>query len=433
MAKRSKKAKIKGSKGAIVALVVIVVVFCVAMFVVDSNPTGVEVLDNLAHTVVQTIKSLLAGTENPEPPQPTPPVNSQTYNVEQIQQEDLSIHFLQLGSDKTGDCVYIKAGETDLLIDAGAENASAPTLVAYLNQFVTDGKLEYVVATHGHEDHLGAFYSQSGRAGIFETYQTGTIIDFPLTNKTNPSDTSVVGRYYLARQGEIDQGAVHYTAAQCFNQQDGAKRVYKLSDTVELEILYNYYYFNTQSSGENDYSVCVMINQYLPGYDPSNANNEQFVNHYLFTGDLEEKGEKKMVEYYNQQGNPLPKCVLYKAGHHGSKTSSCDELMQVVQPQYVCVCCCAGTDEYTDTNENQFPTQQFVDVISKYTSNVYVTTVVDDYEQGTVKPMNGDIVFACTNGNVKMYFSNNATKLCQTDWFKQHRICPENWLELQCQ
>ena len=129
MAKRSKKAKIKGSKGAIVALVVIVVVFCVAMFVVDSNPTGVEVLDNLAHTVVQTIKSLLAGTENPEPPQPTPPVNSQTYNVERIQQEHLSIHFLQLGSDKTGDCVYIKAGETDLLIDAGAEMHLHPRLL----------------------------------------------------------------------------------------------------------------------------------------------------------------------------------------------------------------------------------------------------------------------------------------------------------------
>ena len=46
---------------------------------------------------------------------------------------------------------------------------------------------------------------------------------------------------------------------------------------IELEILYNYYYEN-KTSDENNYSVCFMLRR----------GEEQF----LFTGDLEEKGEE---------------------------------------------------------------------------------------------------------------------------------------------
>lgn len=33
---------------------------------------------------------------------------------------DLQIHFMELGNNYTGDSIYIKAGETDILIDAGS-------------------------------------------------------------------------------------------------------------------------------------------------------------------------------------------------------------------------------------------------------------------------------------------------------------------------
>ena len=161
------------------------------------------------------------------------------------------------------------------------------------------------------------------------------------------------------------------------------------------------------------------------------------VNHYFFSGDLEAEGEKKMVEYYNNSNDfdPLPHCVLYKAGHHGSKTSSSKELMQALSPEYICICTCAGTSEYTKEDANQFPTQEFVNNVASYTDNVYVTTQVDLYyasgwsSKGTVKPMNGNIVFTCDNttGKVTMYFSNNDTKLKDTDWFKEHRVCPDSW------
>ena len=40
-------------------------------------------------------------------------------------------------------------------------------------------------------------------------------------------------------------------------------------------------------------------------------------------------------------GNLMPEVELYKAGHHGSKTSSSNALLEVIKPKIVCVskCC----------------------------------------------------------------------------------------------
>ena len=221
----------------------------------------------------------------------------------------------------------------------------------------------------------------------------------------------------MARDAEVEAGANHWTALECYNNENGASRVIELSADVEMEILYNYYYDHTDSSGENNYSVCLMINQ--------------GDNHYLFTGDLEEKGETRLVTYYEENHGGLPHCVLYKAGHHGSKTSSCPELMEAISPEYVIVCCCAGTSEYTDTDENQFPTQEFINNVAPYTDKIYVTSMVDNYVDksdfsnlGTVKSMNGNIIFSVSGSTVKLEFSNNDLKLKDTDWFKAHRTWP---------
>ena len=148
---------------------------------------------------------------------------------------------------------------------------------------------------------------------------------------------------------------------------------------------------------------------------------------------MESKGESRMVDYYNNSNNPLPHCVLYKAGHHGSATSSTAKLMNAITPEYVCVCCCCGTSEYTDNNNTQFPTQAFVNNVAPHTDKIYVTSIVDNYvaksnwsSQGTVKSMNGNIVFSCINGVVSVNCSNNNTIFKETEWFKTHRTWPSN-------
>lgn len=323
---------------------------------------------------------------------------------------DLQIHFLELGNKYTGDCIYIKAGETDILIDAGSRTNSVGTIDNYLQeQMDGDRTLEYVIVTHSDRDHIACFAGDKSNDSLFDLYECETIIDFPRTNQYKKTDgpSEVFERYIEKRDAEKEAGANHYTALECWNQTNGAQKVYEISDGIEMEILYNYYY-EYDSTDENNYSVCIMLNQ--------------GDKHFLLTGDLEQAGEEKLVEY-----NDLPEVELFKAGHHGSKTSSNDCLLSVIKPKIVCVCCCAGTDEYTDIPENQFPTQAMIDRVSTYTQNVYVTSLGDESASGGYVSMNGNIVVTSNRDGVSVECSNNNTLLKDTEWFKENRTCPDSW------
>lgn len=52
----------------------------------------------------------------------------------------------------------------------------------------------------------------------------------------------------------------------------------------------------------------------------------------LFTGDVEMKAEKQLLQLYNENLNLLDSTVL-KVGHHGSKTSSTQKFIRAVKPQ----------------------------------------------------------------------------------------------------
>jgi len=51
----------------------------------------------------------------------------------------------------------------------------------------------------------------------------------------------------------------------------------------------------------------------------------------LFTGDLEKYGEQQLMMHY---GPLIANITLLKAGHHGSKTSSIESFVELVQPQF---------------------------------------------------------------------------------------------------
>jgi competence protein ComEC len=325
-----------------------------------------------------------------------------------IQNGDLSIHFLELGNKYTGDCIYINYGEIDILIDAGSRQSSALIISEYIDNYTLDGKLEYVIVTHAHQDHIAGFYSSRNVTGIFDYYDIGMIIDFPLTNST----TLTYRNYINARNNAVEKGAVHYTALQCYRNEDGAQRIYDLGGDVKLEILYHYYYEN-HNRNENNYSVCIRITQ----------NEFQ----YLFTGDLEHSGEEKLVEYYEINYGGLGHCILYKGGHHGSNTSGSDMLMAAISPEYVIICTNAGTSEFRALPQNVFPSQGFIDRLAPYTDKVYITTLITNYANNEYMSLNGNIVFMVKDGNVGIFCSNNDTKLKDTDWFRENRIMPEAW------
>lgn len=340
--------------------------------------------------------------------------------------DDFQIHFMMLGNDKAGDSIYIKAGDNDILIDAGSEVSSSETIEAYVDKYCLDKKLEYVIATHGDSDHIAAFPK------IFDYYSVDTVIDFTYTTKT----TSTYNKYLMARE----KASKHYTTKECWNNENGAQRKYVLGtgsngEEISFELLYNYYYF-VPATDENNNSVVTMFN-----YGDK---------HFFLGGDLEKEGEEKLAEYYDSTTaeKTLPQVELYKAGHHGSKTSSNDCLLSLIKPKMSVVSCCCGTDEYTKNTDNQFPTQQYIDRIAKYTDQVYVTSTYETYEvltdkNGTdyihtegYKAMNGNVVVSC-NGEVGLFCSNSYTKLKDSEWFRAKvtlngvertvRSMPEEW------
>ncbi len=382
MARRKSKSKRRLALIALILALLILAGVCIYFFAVKGY-------------TMDEFFALFAPQEKPSETVPTPGT---------IETDDLSIHFMELGNKYAGDSTLIKIGDTEVLIDAGSRKGSAETLVPYIKQYCTDGVLEYVVATHADQDHIAAFIGTSSAPGIFDSFACETIIDFPRTDK----DTATVKDYYEKRDAEVEAGAVHYSALECWKEENGAKRTYQLADDVTMEILYNYYYEHS-SPDENNYSVCLLITQ--GDY------------HYLFTGDLEEEGESYLVEY-----NELPQCKLFKGGHHGSKTSSTEKLLSVIRPEIVCVCCCAGSPEYTTNPDNTFPTQDFVTRVGKYTDRVYVTTLATEVdwekESWEYAPMNGTIVVSSDGIELTVACSNNDTVLKDTEWCKENRVWP---------
>ena len=323
-----------------------------------------------------------------------------TVNVRQV--EAIDINFLELGNEFTGDSTFIKAGSTDILIDAGSRKNSATTIANFIDTYCDDGILEYVIATHAHQDHIAGFVGSNEDAGIFKRYKIETLIDFSLTN----SSSALYNDYVTLRDQKIASHDIvnHYTANDCIKSTNGASKTYEVGAGITMEILDQKFY-REKSNDENNYSVCAMFSQ--------------GDNNYLFTGDLEKAGEASLVNLNN-----LPEVELFKGGHHGSYTANTDTLLDVIKPKTVCICCCAGSTEYTTNKDNTFPAQKAINRIAKHTDKVYVTTVTSDTAP-KYQSMNGNINFHSDKGvEYTVTGSNNSTILKDTDWFKKNRTWP---------
>ena len=325
-----------------------------------------------------------------------------------------SVHFLELGNKYTGDCTYIRYGNTDILIDCGSKSSSIPYVSEYLKSYMKDDTIDYCIVTHAHADHYAGFATSGKVKSLFDLFTFGTIIDFGNATKKD-SESGMLKKYIDKRDNAVERDNAEYLDVST-EVTLGNNKVYSIGESgeVKLEILYNYYYDNHTSSTENNYSVCVLLT-----YD-----NKEF----LFTGDLEEhgsEGETKLLQY-NESLQAIKNngedfgVEVYKAGHHGSKTSSSEAFIDAIRPQIVCVCCCAGSEEYTTNIDNQFPTQQFINIIAKYTSNIYVTTLCVDWEKDEFTSMNGNIVVILNEGEeIGVNCSNNNTILKETEWFNR--------------
>ena len=333
--------------------------------------------------------------------------------VNVVEYDDLEINFMTLGNAFSGDSIYIKAGETDILVDAGSREESATAIKDYifdsesdLHSYVSDNKLEYVIATHADQDHIAAFV---GSKGILtdNNIEIDNIITFAKSNKT----TKVYNNFKNAVEARKASGTKVYTALDCYNNVNGASRIIQVAAGIEIEILYNYFYDHDCPDNENNYSVCFMLRR----------GEEQ----YLFTGDLENEdgnAEDKLVE-----NNDLGEVYLYKMGHHGSKTSSSMNLLNEIKPKVVVATCVAFSTEYTKNMDNTFPTKIAVDNINSLgtVEHFYVTSMVKNNEAG-FEDANGNIVVKANSNGTYVECSNSNEDFYNFDIFKQYRSWTTN-------
>ena len=85
----------------------------------------------------------------------------------------------------------------------------------------------------------------------------------------------------------------------------------------------------------------------------------------LFTGDIEAVAEKKMLQEYKNNLQILNSTIL-KVGHHGSKTSSIQEFIEIVKPKIALI----GVGK---NNKFDHPNNQVIERLEKYNGRIYRT------------------------------------------------------------
>lgn len=233
---------------------------------------------------------------------------------------DLGVYFLDVGQ---GDSELIVSGDTAVLIDAG-EAEYGKTVVKNIKALGIE-KLDYIIATHPHADHIG------GLAKVIESFDVGKIIAPRVSDELTPT-TSVYEDFLDAVRAK----GMKLTAAKAGN-------TYAL-DGAELEILAP---LSDDYDDLNDFSVVCRVTK----GDVS----------FLFTGDASKASEADMTA----SGIDLYADVL-KVGHHGSKTASTNGFLAEVTPS-VCVISCGSGNDYGH------PTQAALSRLESYTKNIYRT------------------------------------------------------------
>ena len=245
--------------------------------------------------------------------------NQNEQQIEFVAQEDLSIDFIDVGQ---ADSILVRNQDKVMLIDAGT-NEAGETVVNYLkNLGIT--KIDYLIGTHPHEDHIG------GLDDVINNFDIGQIY-MPKIETTTKTFEDVLDA--------IENKNLTVTAP-------------NKGDKIELG----------QAVGE------FMTEPIL---DKDNLNVSSLVlrlefgnTSYLFMGDAEEENEETIR---------WPKTDVLKVGHHGSSTSSSESFLEQVQPKYAIIM--AGKD-----NSYGLPKQETIDKLNNIGCEIYRTD-----EDGTIQ------------------------------------------------
>jgi competence protein ComEC len=232
-------------------------------------------------------------------------------------ENNLVTHFIDVGQ---GDCILIQVNNKNLLIDGGTSD-SRKNIIRYLkNNNITN--LDYVVATHPHDDHIGAMSS------IIKSFK--------------------VNEFYAPKVTSSIQSFEDMIRA--LKNKNLKIKVAKPNITLDL--------------GPN--TSCIMLSPNKTSYEDTNnyscAIKVTYKNStYLFTGDIEKLAEQELLD----KGYNLKAQVL-KVPHHGSNSSTSEKFLNSVSPKIAVISC--GT-----SNSYGHPNKETLDKLKKLNCIIYRT------------------------------------------------------------
>lgn len=253
--------------------------------------------------------------------------------------DTLEVNYIDVGQ---GDCTLIICGGHTMLIDAG-ENGHEQEVSSYLHSKGV-GKLDYLVCSHQHTDHMG------GLPEILDEFGASTVIMPRPTKAQTPTN-----RTYTAFLNSVKASGAKTEAAQ-------PSKSFALGSAT-VEVLGP---VTDDAESLNNMSAVLMLT----------FEGKKF----LFTGDAEKEEEQEILGTGCELG-----CDVLKVGHHGSKTSSSDAFLAAASPE-ICVIECGEGNDYGH------PHKQALNRLKKYTSEIYRTDIC------------GDIVITCTGGELNIEY-----------------------------
>lgn len=261
-----------------------------------------------------------------------------------VAEGSVAVHYIDVGQ---GDCEFIVAGETRVLIDAG-EPMYSSRVINYISR-LGYRRIDYVIATHPHDDHIG------GMADVLEEFNVGKVIMPEIPDNILPNGNSFEKMLDVIDRKNI-QAEYSRTGTEI-----------KLGSGAVLRIIAP---VHSDYTSLNNFSiVCRLIHGSRS---------------FLFCGDIERAAESDIVN-----SREYLKCDVLKVGHHGSTSSSTPTFLEAVMPEYAVI-------EVGEGNPYGHPKPEVVQRLKDIGAQVLTT---ED---------NGNIVFVSDGENLRLHVEKEA-------------------------